>query len=161
MQRGETDAMLATSEVAVMLGVSVPTVVRLCRSKELRHHRVGAHRRFALSDIVAFARERDMPLLLPEKWKVEPMVQRMRMEIDSKCFTAIESELAWRRTACLLYQQALSRFLEALARRQADGSVRIDKEARNELVAAARAVGVAEDAAAQSRLPFVRKAKEQ
>lgn len=45
---------LTTEQAAAVLGVSRPTVVRMIEAGKLPAHKVGTHRRLALSDVVAY-----------------------------------------------------------------------------------------------------------
>ena len=49
---------LTTSEAARALGISRPTLIGLIDKGEIASHKVGTHRRVALSDVLAFRRRR-------------------------------------------------------------------------------------------------------
>ena len=56
-------AYYTTHQVAKLFGVSLPTVVNWANAGKLVAHRTpGGHRRIAWSDLVVFARQRDIPL---------------------------------------------------------------------------------------------------
>lgn len=50
---------LTTQAAANILGVSRPHLIKLLESGKLAFHKVGAHRRICLKDLVAFQQTRD------------------------------------------------------------------------------------------------------
>jgi len=49
---------LTTQEAAELLHVSRPHLVKLCDDGELAHHRVGAHRRLKIEDVLEYREQR-------------------------------------------------------------------------------------------------------
>lgn len=56
---GEEDQELSSQETADLLNVSRPFIVKLARTLELPHHKVGNRHRFRLSDVLAYKRQAD------------------------------------------------------------------------------------------------------
>jgi len=65
LERGESitlvpqDEAFTTQSAAGFLGVSRPHLIKLLEENRIPFHRTGSHRRIALKDLVAYAKQRD------------------------------------------------------------------------------------------------------
>ncbi len=72
-----------TFQVSKLLGVSLPTVVNWVNSGLLEAHRTpGGHRRIARNDLIAFARQYNIPI--PEEVLDEPPGRRRVLVVDDE-----------------------------------------------------------------------------